>query len=224
MSLLDYERPSLTTDVVVMRIQNTENENNRKNATKKLQILLIQRNTEPQKGRWSLPGGFVDIDEEIENNAKRKLREKTGISGDFYIEQLYTYGALNRDERGRVVSVSYLVLLNDHNHTETSNENAKWFDVDEALTMNLTFDHTQMIEYALQRMCGKAEYTSILFNLLPKEFTIKDCQQVYEIVMGRSLDNFKRRIQKYLVPTNKMTTGKQYRPAELYTYKENNND
>jgi ADP-ribose pyrophosphatase YjhB (NUDIX family) len=219
MSLRDYERPSLTTDMVLFRINETESDNMRKGSNKKLQVLLIQRSIEPQMGKWSLPGGFVEIDEEIEDNVKRKLREKTGISGNFYVEQLYTWGNVNRDERGRVISVSYLGLVND-----TTYENAggsacqEWVDIDDAMDVDLAFDHKNIINYAIQRIQGKAEYTDILFNLMPEEFTIKDCQDVYELMLDKKMDNFKRRISKYLKPLNKMRTGKQFRPAELYTW------
>jgi ADP-ribose pyrophosphatase YjhB (NUDIX family) len=92
MSLMDYERPSLTTDMVLFRVKDNENDNIRKYAEKDLRVLLIERDNEPQMGMWSLPGGFVEIDEEIFDNVKRKLQEKTGVEGDFYVEQLYTWG------------------------------------------------------------------------------------------------------------------------------------
>jgi 8-oxo-dGTP diphosphatase len=220
MTLKDYERPSLTTDMVMFRIREDESPNNRKNTSKVLQVLLIKRNSEPQNGRWSLPGGFVDIDEEIENNVLRKLQDKTGLCGPFYIEQLYTFGGIHRDERGRVISVSYLGRIND---TMNANCNGPfehaWVDIDDAMAMDLAFDHKTIISYAIRRIQGKAEYTDILFNLMPAEFTIKDCQDVYEMILGKKLDNFKRRIAKYLIPLNKTRSGKQFRPAELYTWK-----
>ena len=119
MSLKNYERPSLTTDIVVFRIFNMQSSNTRKNAYKRLQVLLVERSTEPQKGKWSLPGGFVNIDEEIGDNALRKLREKTGVTGNFYTEQLYTWGNIDRDERGRVISVSYLGLVKPETYTNS---------------------------------------------------------------------------------------------------------
>lgn len=219
MSLLDYERPSLTTDIVLMRIDDTISANNRRNNKKTLQVLLIKRDIEPQKGKWSLPGGFVDIDEEIGANVKRKLAEKTGISGNFYMEQLYTWGGLHRDERGRVISVSYLGLVNDQTYTNIGGSAEQmWVDVYEAMKMDLAFDHNEIITYAMQRIQNKAEYTDILLNLMPEEFTIKDCQIVYEVALNKHMDNFKRRVGKYFVSTNKMTEGKQFRPAELFRW------
>ena len=220
MSLKDYERPSLTTDMVLMRVNETDSGNNRKSSNKALQVLLVQRSEDPCVGQWALPGGFVDINEEIEDNVKRKLEEKAGVTGNFYVEQLYTWGSLDRDTRGRVISVSYLGLVNDS--TYFNNGGAKkqlWVDIDDVVDMDLAFDHKQIIKYAVQRIQGKAEYTDIIFNLMPDEFTIKDCQDVYEMVLGKKMDNFKRRINKYIQPLNKMREGKQFRPAELYTWK-----
>lgn len=220
MSLMDYERPSLTTDMVLFRIIETESGNMRKGSNKKLHVLLIKRDCEPQIGRWSLPGGFVDIDEEIEDNVRRKLSEKTGISGDFYIEQLYTFGNLHRDQRGRVISCSYLGLVNDATHQNVGGTaNQEWVDIDVALDTDLAFDHKKIIKYAIKRIQGKAEYTDIIFNLMPEEFTIKDCQDVYEMILDKKMDNFKRRVGKYMEPLGKMRVGKQFRPAELYTWK-----
>ena len=91
MSLKDYERPSLTTDMVLFRINETDSGNNRKNTNKVLQVLLIQRDIEPQSGKWSLPGGFVEIDEEIGNNVLRKLNEKTGISDYFVSVNIFAH-------------------------------------------------------------------------------------------------------------------------------------
>ena len=225
MSLIDYDRPSLTTDIVLFRIHETESENMRKGSNKKLQVLLIQRNMEPQVGMWSLPGGFVDIDEDIEHNVKRKLLEKTGIAGDFYVEQLYTWGNIDRDERGRVISVSYIGLVNDFTHTNIGGTaNQKWVDIDVALNTALAFDHKKIIEYAIQRIRGKAEYTDIVFNLMPQEFTIKDCKDVYELVLDKNMDNFKRRVEKYILNLNKTRIGKQFRPAELYTWNRERNN
>ena len=227
MSLKDYERPSVTTDIVLFRIKNYVSTNNRKKDAKRLEVLLVERQIEPEAGKWSLPGGFVEIDEEIDSNVKRKLMEKAGISGDFYTEQLYTFGALDRDSRGRVISVSYVGLVNDSNHTNIGGtERQIWMDAELALCSELAFDHKEIIQYAIARLQGKAEYTDILFNLMPQEFTITDLQSVYETILYKKMDNFKRRINKYLKPLNKMREGKQFRPAELYTWnkEDNHND
>jgi 8-oxo-dGTP diphosphatase len=206
--------------MVLFRVRDLGSTNNRKNSSKRLEVLLVQRKNDPQAMKWALPGGFVEIDEEIGDNVLRKLREKAGVNGSFYVEQLYTWGALDRDERGRVVSVSYLGLVNEKTYEYIGgSEESVWMDVEVALEHNLAFDHKEIIKYAIQRIQGKAEYTDILFNLMPEEFTIKDCQDVYEMILNKKMDNFKRRVGKYLEPLNKMRTGKQFRPAELYTWK-----
>ena len=205
--------------MVLVRVNETESENMRRGSNKKLQVLLIKRDCEPQMGKWSLPGGFVDIDEEIEDNVRRKLSEKVGVFGDFYIEQLYTWGAINRDERGRVLSVSYLGLVNNKTHFNIGGSHEQsWINIEDVLKMDLAFDHKRIIEYAIKRIQGKAEYTDIIFNLMPEEFTVKDCQDVYEMILDKKMDNFKRRVGKYMEPLGKMRVGKQFRPAELYTW------
>lgn len=227
MGLMDYARPSVTTDVVLFRIKKERNDNNRKKDIVELQVLLIKREEEPNKGDWSLPGGFVNIDEEITENAYRKLREKTGISGSFYMEQLYTWGDLNRDSRGRVISVSYLGLCNETTYTcETPLENtvSQWFNVYDVLSGKigkLAFDHLSIIQYALDRVRNKLEYTDIALNLLSDEFTISDCQCVYEAILNRQILNFRRKVSDYVMPLNKLVDneGRQFRPAELFTRK-----
>lgn len=220
MGLNDYERPSLTTDMVLFRVKDLESENTRKYNKKELQVLLIERENEPQIGFWSLPGGFVEIDEEIFDNVKRKLKLKTGIEGNFYVEQLYTWGDIDRDSRGRVISVSFMGLCNEDTYIENEvGRNIGWFDVKEVLANafgELAFDHKKIIQYALERLQGKIEYTDIAFNLLPIEFTMRECQNVYELILDRQIDNFRRKVSEYVLPTNKMKQGKQFRSAELY--------
>lgn len=223
MSLNDYERPSLTTDMVLFRVKDLDSENSRKYAEKELQVLLIKRDDEPSKGLWSLPGGFVDIDEEIFDNVKRKLNFKTGVSGNFYIEQLYTWGDIDRDSRGRVISVSFMGLCNEETYKEiNTGRQIGWFDIKMVLNGvigDLAFDHKKIIEYALERLKGKIEYTDIAFNLLPTYFTMRECQKVYELILDREIDNFRRKISKYVEPTEKKLEGKQFNPAILYKLK-----
>jgi len=222
MSLIDYERPSITTDIVLFRLNTVENKDARKSSEKILQVLLLKRESWPENRKWALPGGFVNIDEELDANVKRKLKEKTGFDKVSYLEQLYTFGALDRDKRGRVISVSYLGIAPTNIDTivdREAYEECEWIDVKEAHKMDLAFDHNQILTMALTRLRGKAEYTDILFNLLPQEFTLRDCQDVYEMVFETHLDNFKRRVNKYITPLNKYQSGKQFRPAELYAWK-----
>lgn len=206
--------------MVVFRIRDMQSSNMRKNAYKRLEVLLIERSTEPQKGKWSLPGGFVNIDEEIGANALRKLKEKTGIIGNFYTEQLYTWGDIDRDERGRVISVSYMGLVKPETYSNSGGtEKQRWVDLEIALQEDLAFDHKDIIKYAVERLKGKMEYTDIVFNLLPDEFTIHDVKAIYELLFYKKQDNFRRRIEKYVEPLNKIKSGGQFRPAELYRWK-----
>ncbi len=225
MSLKDYERPSLTTDMVLFRVKDADCVDTRKYADKELQVLLIKRDSEPSEGLWSLPGGFVEIDEEIFDNVKRKLEYKTGVSGDFYVEQLYTWGDIDRDSRGRVISVSFLGLCHSDNYKEEEvDRKTAWFNVFDILNDkvgDLAFDHKKIIEYAFDRLRGKIEYTDIAFNLLPTYFTMRECQKVYELILGREIDNFRRKISKYVEPTEKKLEGKQFNPATLYQVKKN---
>ena len=218
MSIHDFEKPSLTTDIVLLRVADKVSENKRKNSEKELQVLLIKRKEEPCKDCYSLPGGFVNIDEPIYVNVRRKLYEKTEVSGDFYIEQLYTWGELDRDSRGRVISVSYLGLCNNETYTEKfiTNEWLNVYEVLEGKYGDLAFDHKQIIEYALERIKGKIEYTDIAFNLLPEKFTLSECKAVYELILGKTLLNFKRGVAEYIEPLNEYQEGKQFRPAQLF--------
>lgn len=224
MSIKDYEKPHLTTDIVLFRISENENKNTRRNSDKELQVLVVKRTIEPEQGLYSLPGGFVDITEEIENNVKRKLTTKTGVEGDFYIEQLYTWGDLERDSRGRIVSVSYLGLANIETYTKTNkNLDYNWISVYDLLDRKygeLAFDHKEIIKYALKRLINKIEYTDIAFNLLPTEFTLGECKAVYELILQKNILNFKRKISEYVTPLNKLKKieGKQFRPSELYVF------
>ena len=220
MSIHDFEKPSLTTDIVLLRVLESESPDNRRNSDYELQILMVKRDEEPCKDKYALPGGFVDIDEDIDVNVRRKLLTKTGVNGDFYIEQLFTWGDIDRDERGRVVSVSYLGLCNSSNYNvEKWVENSKWLDVYKVINGkygDLAFDHKKIIEYALERIKGKIEYTDIAFNLLPEKFTLSECKAVYELILGKSLLNFKRGVAEYIEPLNEYQEGKQFRPAQLF--------
>ena len=208
-----HPRPALSVDVVAFSIQ-----------LKKLSVLLIQRAAEPFLGIWALPGGFVHIDEDIETAAERELAEETGLRGA-YLEQLYTYGAPNRDPRGRVVSVAHFALIpsNEPIHSSGNSDAAKasWHAL--AQLPQLAFDHAEIIAYALRRLRYKLEYTAVGFQMLPETFTLTQLQQTYEIILGEALDkrNFRRRIlaaQVIEATPHKRSDGG--RPARLYRYRD----
>lgn len=191
-----------------------------------LRVLLIHRGSEPFKGSLALPGGRVEIDESIDTAARRELEEETGIKPDF-LEQLYTFGEPGRDPRGRVVSVAYYALVSVEQFTPvagTDATHAAWYPITNANgtpLSNLAFDHREILETALARLRGKIRYFPLGIEMLPKLFTMTELRQVYETVLGRSLDpgNFRRRILRMdlLVPTGKRraTTTK---PASLYKF------
>lgn len=213
-----YEKPSLTTDMVMLRVARQTTDSNKKDKLH-LEILLIRRKNDPQKGFYSLPGGFVAVNEDIETCLMAKLKEKTGVEGKFYYEQLYTNGKLRRDPRGRVISVSYIGLVND----ETYNKKGTWYPLENVMAkgFQMAFDHKIIINQAIERLANKLEYTDVAFNLLTSEFIISDLQQVFELILNKELvgPNFRRKISQWIEPTGNKTEGQAYRPTEIFRLK-----
>lgn len=206
-----YPRPALTVDCVVFGFDEGE-----------LKVLLIERGLKPFKGRWALPGGFVRVDEPLEQAARRELAEETGLRNVF-LEQLFTFGAVARDPRDRVVSVAYfaLVKLSDHRaKAATDAANAKWFPFSQ--TPKLAFDHAEILGVALDRLKGKVRYQPIGFELLPPKFTLSQLQHLYETVLGTELDkrNFRKKILSFglLVPLKETRMAGRHRPAQLFRF------
>lgn len=187
-----------------------------------LQVLLVKRKMPPFEGRWAIPGGFVQHDESLEDAAARVLFEEAGVR-DVHIEQLYTFGKVDRDPRGRMVTVAYYALvpapLALHAGGETAD--AQWQSV--YALPEMAFDHADIVQYALKRLRYKLEYTAVGFQLLPKAFTLSQLQRAYETVLGERLDkrNFRRRILQAQVieETGEMQSG-EGRPAKLYRYRD----
>lgn len=209
----EYPQPALTVDIVAFSVQN-----------RKLSVLLIKRAGEPFAGMWALPGGFVEIDENLEAAAERELEEETGLCGA-YLEQLYTYGTPDRDPRGRVVSVAHFALIPSNEPIQTSGGSdaakAGWHTLDELPP--LAFDHAEITEYALRRLRYKLEYTAVGFQLLPDRFTLTELQQTYEIILGEELDkrNFRRRIlEAGVIEATRHKRSGEGRPAQLYRYRD----
>src|SRR5213079_1478084 len=183
-----YPRAALTVDCVVFGYDEGE-----------LKVLLIERGLEPFKGRWALPGGFVRVEETLHDAARRELQEEAGLSKVF-LEQLYTFGAVDRDPRERVVSVAYysLVKLSDHRaKAATDAANAQWFPV--SSVPRLAFDHADILATALARLKGKVRYQPIGFELLPPQSTLSQLQHLYEAVFGSELDkrNFRKKVLSF---------------------------
>jgi len=212
MHFYEHPRPALTVDIVIFTLRENQ-----------LQVLLIQRLNEPYAGSWALPGGFVEIDESLENAASRELNEETGIT-EAFLEQLYTYGDPKRDPRGRVVSIAYYALIPADAPVRAEGGSdagqARWFPVDKLPA--LSFDHNEIVAYALRRVRYKLEYTAAGFELLPEEFTLTEIQHTYEIVLGEALDkrNFRRRmLDSGIIEPTELKKGGEGRPARLYRYR-----
>lgn len=161
----------------------------------RLSVLLVKRDFEPEKGKWSLIGGFVNDNESVDEAAKRVLRELTGLD-DVFIRQIGAFGEIERDPGARVVSVAYFALLNlkDVDPRVVSEYGAEWVDVNDL--PQLGFDHPKMIQQALSVMRRKILSDSLAFNLLPECFTLTQLQTLVETVTGKDLDkrNFRKRI------------------------------
>ena len=209
----EHPRPALTVDCVVFGLDEGD-----------LKVLLIERAFPPFEGRWALPGGFVRLDETLDEAAVRELAEETGITRVF-LEQLYTFGAVRRDPRGRVVSVAYYALVNLADHSvqaATDARDAAWFSVSD--TPSLAFDHDEILAAALERLKGKVRYQPIGFELLPPKFTLSQLQRLYETVLERQLDkrNFRKKILSMgvLVETDEVQADVAHRAARLYRFDE----
>jgi len=207
----EYPRAALTVDCVVFGIDEGE-----------LNVLLIERALDPFKGQWALPGGFVRVDEPLDDAARRELAEEAGLKNVF-LEQLYTFGTVNRDPRERVVSVAYyaLVKLLDHKATAaTDAANAKWFAVSKV--PQLAFDHAEILATALARLKGKVRYEPIGFELLPPKFTLSELQHLYEAVLETDLDkrNFRKKVLSFdlLAPLKETRMAGRHRPAQLFSF------
>lgn len=206
-----YERPSVTVDVVMMSLRQRD-----------LQVLLIKRRSWPFEDMWAIPGGFVNIDESLETAAKRELQEETGVQ-DVYLEQLYTFGDPGRDPRTRVITVVYFALLDSARLQVSASDDAAdvgWFSVYDLPP--LAFDHEKILQYTLNRLRGKLDYTTIAFNLLPEQFTLRELQRVYEIILHKRLDkrNFRKKILStgILEDTGAKKMEGTHRPARLYRF------
>ena len=219
-----YPRPSLTVDCVVFGYS----------ATETLKVLLIKRKLPPFQDQWALPGGFVLMNESVEAAAARELSEETGVK-DIFLEQLYTFGAVDRDPRDRVISVAYYALINRQVVRAASDaSDAQWFDLSEVIgemALNkieelaieeLAFDHRRILQCATERLKNKIRYEPIGFKLLPEHFTLSQLQQLYEQILERTLDkrNFRKKLLKMdlLLDTGQKETGVAHRAAKLYKF------
>jgi 8-oxo-dGTP diphosphatase len=183
--LSNFPKPSVTVDCVIFGYD-----------MESLKVLLLNRKEEPFKDKWTIPGGFLFMDETLRQTAERVLATKTGLS-NIFLEQLFTFGDLDRDPRGRVLSVAYFALVNPRNFklmTGNAANKVAWFDL-EALP-ELGFDHSEIFKVAYQRLQGKIRYQPIGFELLDEKFTLPELQQIYETILKVELDrgNFRKKM------------------------------
>jgi 8-oxo-dGTP diphosphatase len=218
-----FERPSVAVDVVVLAARGDA-----------LETVAVRRNEHPFKDNWALPGGFVHMDESLDAAAARVLREKAGLT-DIFLEQLYTFGALKRDPRTRVISIAYYALVDAHRFAGVEKHDVTVAQVDipwsgeeggavrlihGGKVLPIAFDHDHILGTAIKRIRGKLNYTPIGFALLPTAFTLYDIQRVYQTVLNKTLnkDSFRKTIlaSGWIEPTGKMQVEVGHRPARLY--------
>lgn len=207
----EYPRAALTVDIVVFALDEED-----------LKVMLIQRDLKPYQGQWALPGGFVHVDETLEVAARRELQEETGLK-DIFLEQLFTFGEIDRDPRERVVTVAYYSLVNLEGHNvqaSTDARNAAWFSLGEL--PDLAFDHATILKAAQERLRGKVRYQPIGFELLPEKFTLRQLQHMYEVILDRELDkrNFRKKVlgMEIVQETDEIEKDVAHRAARLYRF------
>ena len=200
----------VTVDIVIFTLRNGS-----------LQVPLAKRGVPPFEGQYSIPGGFIRGDESLEEAALRELYEETGVR-NMFLEQLYTFGDPKRDPRGRVITVAYYALIGSDKLSLVAGADAaeaQWFPA--SSVPPLAFDHKSILDYALERLRNKLEYTTVGFQLLPEKFTLGELQAVYEAILGRPLDkrNFRRKLALLgiLTPLREwQRTGR--KPARLFRF------
>lgn len=206
-----YKFAVIATDVVIFTVQDNQ-----------LKVLLINMKKPPFNSFWACPGGLVKPSESVDESAKKQLNKKTGVK-DVYLAQLHTFGEVDRDPFGRVVSVVYFALIpSDNLNLSTTKEyqDVAWFPVDKLPI--LAYDHSQIINMAIDRLKQKLEQSNIVYSLLPKKFSLTDLQDIYELILNRSLDkrNFRKKILSLnlIKQTGKKRFGEANRPARLYEF------
>jgi 8-oxo-dGTP diphosphatase len=272
-----YDRPSVTVDMLIFTVTDEEKKNYRKLPEKVLRLLMIKRGDHPYIAQWALPGGFVKMHESLDEAALRELKEETNID-NIYVEQLYTWGNIARDPRTRVVSTSYMSLIDSSTldiKASDDADDAQWFTISCKLyqeqktitekgyirqrlfkltlsneeddlsaivktvkivegkvtktasevveSKGIAFDHAKIIEYGIERLRNKIEYTDIAFNLMPDLFTLTELQQVYEVILDTELlkANFRRKTADMVIETNEFTKDAGHRPSKLFRFNPN---
>ncbi len=226
-----FPHPSVAVDVALVTVEGG-----------RLRALLAPRAEHPHRGRWALPGSFVRMDESLDQAAQRVLAAKAGLSGIF-LEQLYTFGRPDRDPRTRVITIAYYALVDARRlaRREAGSQAAAGGQLvtlevpwpgeqggpvrivdDAGRSLPLAFDHADILGLVVQRLRGKLDYAPIGFELLPRQFTLRQLQEIHETILGRTLnkDSFRRRLlaSGLIAPTGKLEQDVGHRPAELYRF------
>ena len=208
-----YPHPAVTTDSVVFGFDG-----------RYLHILLVERRSEPYKGCWALPGGFMHIDETVEECAMRELAEETGLA-NIFLEQFHVFSSVDRDPRERVITVAFYALVRSSDYKLMAGDDAAracWFRCDELPP--LAFDHDKIIDMARERLREKLRTRPIAFNLLDEKFSMGDLQRLYEAINGTSYD--RRNFQRKMISTGLLedhglgSEPRHNRIPELYSFKE----
>lgn len=205
----------ITVDIVMLTVKNGL-----------LRILLNKRSKDPFKGYYTLPGGFVTHDKSLNTAANEMLERDTNIKGA-YLEQLYTFGDVGRDSRGRIITVAYYALIDYSKFNIVFSgkyDDVGWFSLDEIKKLKIGFDHKDILDVAIDRIKNKIEYTNIVFQLLPEKFTLAELQEVYETILEKPIDkrNFRKKIAELdmLEELNEYKKVGRMRPAQYHRFKE----
>jgi len=185
-----------------------------------LKVLLIKSDLEEFRDQWSLLGDLVGPDENLDSASYRVLKDRTGLD-DVYLEQVYTFGAVNRHPAGRVITTAYYSLINIKDHQPKLSDNElHWHPVNEIAT--LAFDHKKILDTCLERLQSKIEEHPIVFNLLPEKFSLRELQNLYESILGVKMDrrNFRKKffLMDWLEDVNELEQDVPHRPGKLYRF------
>lgn len=209
-SHLDYFNIAISVDCVIFGYDNKE-----------LKVLLIKSDLREFENKWSLLGDLVRPDEDLESAPYRVLKQRTGLD-DVFLEQVYTFGTLNRHPSGRVITIAYYSLINIRDHQlRFSDHEVHWHKVDDIREM--AFDHKMIFDKCLEKLREQVEEHPIVFNLLPQKFSLRELQELYQAILGTSLDrrNFRKKIslKKWLEDLHEMENDVPHRPGKLYKLK-----
>ena len=207
----EYFRIGISVDCVIFGFDNNE-----------LKVLLIKSDLEEFKDQWSLLGDLVRPDENLDSASYRVLKERTGLD-DVYLEQVYSFGDVNRHPAGRVITTAYYSLVNIRDHQlKLAHNQLHWHPLNDIST--LAFDHKKIMDTCLKQLQSKIEEHPIVFNLLPKKFSLRELQNLYEAILGQKLDrrNFRKRffLMDWLVDVNELEQDVPHRPGKLYMFNE----